>query len=538
MFKILSTLFFFVFLCDIASAQVVPAEGSRLNYRRIGFIYPMKAEAEKYKVEIAEGTYYREDSFKKYIIKTENTKKDRVILDVPALGREYTWRATYSKSGKVLKSKLHHFTTTTIPETDTSRMRFRVLKPAVKYKDCYVFIDGNKTLYDMNGAPVWYLPMKDHVELGRSEVRDLKLSPQGTITFLKHDHGYEINYNGDTLWKTPGNSRVGGDTVERCHHEFTRRSNGHYMVLGTEAMFWEHRFGPGVDSDEVKSSFEGVPVNKKNGLNLKIDFGTLLEYNEAGELVWYWKSSDYFLRSDLVNYKPEHRTKVIDVHENAFFFDEDNSVIYISFKNISRILKVRYPDGKVLNAYGEVYKLGVQPSGNGLFCDQHACKHSKKGYLYLYNNNGCNDSSELPSILVMKESPMGNDSLIKVWEYKCTLDGVNINPNIRDLKARQKNLEQHHMKRPLDRGALLRATSGGNVIELPDHSIFVSMNTQYSKVFIVSPDKKILWSAVPERRNPDKNEWFITPQQYRASIITRKELDQLIWNAARLPVIK
>ena len=41
-----------------------------------------------------------------------------------------------------------------------------------------------------------------------------------------------------------------------------------------------------------------------------------------------------------------------DVHENAFFFDEKNKVIYISFKYISTIIKLKYPEGIVLNTYG------------------------------------------------------------------------------------------------------------------------------------------------------------------------------------------
>src|ERR1019366_9933437 len=99
----------------------------------------------------------------------------------------YTWRVIYTvKNGKVTKSAFNHFSTSCIPEVDTNQLRLRVLKRAVKYKDAYVFIDGHKALYDMNGFPVWYLPMKEDVQIGKSEVRDLKLSPQGTITYLQH----------------------------------------------------------------------------------------------------------------------------------------------------------------------------------------------------------------------------------------------------------------------------------------------------------------------------------------------------------------
>ena len=72
--------------------------------------------------------------------------------------------------------------------------------------------------------------------------------------------------------------------------------------------------------------------------------------------------------------------------------------------------------------------------------------------------------------------------------------------------------------------------SGGNVIELTDHSIFVSTAAPDSRVFIVNRDKEILWSALPQRWNKQDNKW--TPiSEYRASIIqNRLALERLIWH--------
>ena len=73
--------------------------------------------------------------------------------------------------------------------------------------------------------------------------------------------------------------------------------------------------------------------------------------------------------------------------------------------------------------------------------------------------------------------------------------------------------------------------SGGNVIELPDRSMFTSLSTDlYSNIFIVSVDKKILWSAFPEKWNQIETKWEPI-YQYRASIITKqKEIGLLLWN--------
>ena len=51
-----------------------------------------------------------------------------------------------------------------------------------------------------------------------------------------------------------------------------------------------------------------------------------------------------------------------DMHENAFYFDERNKKIYLSFRVCSRILKIDYPSGKVDREYGEKYRKGMSAS--------------------------------------------------------------------------------------------------------------------------------------------------------------------------------
>jgi hypothetical protein len=300
------------------------------------------------------------------------------------------------------------------------------------------------------------------------------------------------------------------------------------MVLGAERVLWNHKIIP---SDTSYSLQEDDMIKAdSNSAPRKTPFGTIIEYDESGKVVWSWKSSAYFMSSDLVNYMPEGKVRVIDVHENSFWFDEQDSVIYVSFRNISRILKIKYPEGNVINCYGEKFKPGVAPSGKRLFCDQHACRASRHGYLYLYNNNACNDEKAMPTVLLLKESPDARDSLIKLWEYECNMDGIHLNPSI--AKARSKRIEMLANGKNAEqwKKTLLHYTSGGNVIELPGDELFVCMNTQYSKLFIINRNKKILWSATPERYNPGDKQWYIIPNLYRANIITRKQLEQLVWN--------
>ena len=486
------------------NAQIFPKEGSKLHYRLVGFSFPRASETERYTLEIANGNYNSEDSFKGKVIISLTASENRLIAEVPSFGCQYTWRViSVANSVTTTKSELHHFSTNIIPNVDTNISRFRITKNTDKYKDAYVFLDGKRTLNDINGHPIWYLPaLPAFNNENLRDLRDLKLSPQGTITFLLNEQAYEINYNGDILWKGPNNGVVSGKIFERYHHEFTRLANGHYMVLGSENVLW--KLNPTKDTSLLHN--DKIIRDSSNTIKQKIEFGTLIEYDEKGNVVWRWKSSEYFKGSDLSHRKTANGMFDIDTHENSFFYDEKAKVIYISFRNISSVLKIKYPEGKVLNTYGSIYMPHVTTNSNDLFCYQHSCRHSQNGYLYLFDNNSCNAGAS-PKIVIIQEPKSEKEKIKRVWEYECNVDG------------KPATIQEDD-----------KLTRGGNVIELPDSSLFVSMCSKYSAVFIVNRDKKILWSGVPENWNQGQNKWNATIQ-YRASIINnRKDLENLIWN--------
>ena len=500
MYKFFIALAFFIIPTQ-GSTQVLPKEGGKLHYRIIGFSFPKISNKNSYTIQIAKGNYNTVDSFKKNVTITLNSRKNKIVAEVPAFGTAYTWRVVYhNPTSSDTAGGLNHFSTNYIKLVDTNNTRLRIIRSAVKYKDAYVFLDGTKTLYDMKGNPVWSLPDINGVG---APPRDLKLTPQKTITFLLDNHAYEINYDCDILWKSPNDGKVSGTLGEGYNHEFTRLRNGHYMVLGKKPFLWE--LPTTIDSSVLNAPGEIIvhdTIAKK--YYQKMEFGTVIEYDTSGKVLWSWNPSEYLKNSDLYYRRTLEGLFDLDVHENSFFFDEHDQVIYLSFRDVSRVLKIKYPEGNVLASYGGAYKPGNREVQKGLFCHQHSCRFSEDGYLYLYNNNGCNPN-ERPKVIMMKEQGGAKDSLKKVWEYECDLPGMN-------------------EKTPIDPAFM----AGGNVLELPDHSLFVSMCVLYGNVFIISKDKKILWNAISEIYNPAKKKWKVQAS-YRASIITHKDLEDLVW---------
>lgn len=518
MYRLVSFALLF-FIPNHLLSQIFPTEGSKLNYRLVGFSFP-QMKGGKYTLEIAAGYYSNTDSFNRNIIKPIDCNTNKIIAEIPAFGNVYTWRVVPAGKHSV-KSTLHHFSTLASPKTDTAISRLRIISKAKKYKDAYVFIDRMQAMYDMEGKPVWFLPDTSYLVNKISNAIDMKLSPEKTITFIMNDKIKEVNYRGTVLWIGPNTGEVSGDTSEYYHHEFTRLMNGHYMVMGNEEVAWplpDYKPDSNMETDILRDS--------NNVYRQKLKFGTIIEYDEKGRVVWAWKSSGYFKHSDVYKYKTEKgRFQVMDVHENSFFFDERSRVIYVSCRDINQVLKVKYPDGKVTAVYGNRYNADNTVTENVLFSGQHSVKISGDGNLYLFNNNVV--PTERPKLMVMQEPYEPGGDLKTMWEYVCTPDGMT--DHERAYYENQK--ERIRMKDQNNNRKKVHFTSGGNVMELPDQSIFASMNGPSSKVFIVTKDKEIIWSAIPEQKDANDTLWEAAPI-YRASIIAdKKDLEELIWKS-------
>ncbi len=511
--KIICSIFFTLLIPVCLTAQILPKEGAKLHYRIIGFTAPEKQWAKEYKIEVANGNYKNDADFSKNIVVQVSGTTNKIVAEVPGFGNDYTWRMVFKGSGSnVQKGELHHFATIMIPELDTNNYRLRIIKQAAKYKDAYVFLDDQKALYDMAGKPVWYLPHNSSFSESATP-RDFKLSPLHTITFNSEDRGiFEINYNGDILWTGPDYADANAENNEHYHHQFSRLANGNYMVLGTETVSVDMN----ADSRHSKKNEKNAEKVIEGGTGLpavKAPFGTVIEYNAKGKIVWKWRSWDYFKNSDLKYYKDDQGLPVYDIRENSFYFDEKESVVYISFRVISRVLKVSYPDGKVVGVYGEIFKEGVAENGNGIFCGQHSCNITMDGNLYLFNNNSCGNGP-YPSLVVMHLPATNEDSLYKIWDYAfpaTVYDNLNL-PYLPFRPGKGKH------------------SVGGNIAELPGKELFASMSSPYGSLFIVNMDKQLLWCAEAEKWNAQERKWQ-SAAQYRASIISgRAELEQLIWN--------
>jgi hypothetical protein len=465
-------------------AQYKPAEGSRLNYRLIYFSFPEQGSSTN-TIEIAHGNVTNEADFARNIVRTYPVTGTSIIGEVPLFGNNYTWRVVSgSKAGR-----LNHFSVLKDKYTDESTYRFRVQKESARYKDGYILCDGTRAIYDINGHPVWYLPAIPGEIDSNSVIRDMKITATGTITFLSTNSAYEVNYDGKLVWKAPRHPLPNGDSIERYHHDMTKLSNGHYMVMGTDsrAYVWRHTS----PSDSILIIQPAGYENPQPVMNrpAKIQFATLLEFDEKGKLKWSWSTTSYFAKLPPNALTRQHQ----DTHANAFYFDESSGCIYVSIKNTSEILKIKYPEGTVLNVFDGENDVDQESS----FCEQHTCKLNRDGNLYIFNNNMCR-KADGPGVVVFRETANGH-KLEKVWQFE-------FGP------------EQYHLRQPRT-----NATSGGSASELADGALFISLCVPDGNMYIVNENKDIEWQAALEKFNATEADWR-TYSFYRASMTTDKKI--------------
>ncbi len=541
----------FTCIANIAIAHFSPAEDRTLNYRIVHFaIKDESPKATVQKMEIAEGRFYNNDSFAAHIVVSGTYDKNNTIFTVPAFGKQYTWRIQ-GTGRKSASAPLHHFSTGTCPWIDSNFARFRVSISTAQFKDAYVVLDGTGVIYDMRGEPIWYLPNIDSGAYETREIRDLKPTPQGTLTLLLNNNkpgtantkAIEVNYDGEVLWTAPDNGTISGEKTEHYHHEFCRLQNGNYMVLGDEYRRWQL---PVQDSNLLTAVAAKVSRDDNNLLSQLLEFGNIIEYDKTGKVVWSWRSEEYARQSDLyVRRTPEGlfnigktsapKPNINDMHANAFYFDEKSGVIYVSFRNINRVVKLAYPSGKVLNTFGEGFASGALETGNTLFCCQHSCRISADGNLYLYNN-GCS-AGAMDKIEILKEDDKENLHLKKVWEYQCISNSKEASASGRAVSLKAMSSPGIPAQRTASRAFSAPAkqvelTSGGGVAELSNGAIFVSMCIPYNDLFIVSREKEIFWRGYAEKYNTTYKTWNGV-SSYRCHIIeSRAGFEQIVRNSA------
>ena len=122
------------------------------------------------------------------------------------------------------------------------------------------------------------------------------------------------------------------------------------MAMGLKKVF-RPIFGE-FTSEQLKTA----DVKKINGKwYQRTQINVMLEFDKNGKLIWFWDSGKHITDEEFNFKKTPNGIPNFATHANAFAISADQKIIYIGYRDMSRIMKIDKRSGTVIKAYGEPY---------------------------------------------------------------------------------------------------------------------------------------------------------------------------------------
>ncbi len=362
-------------------AQPTPKDGAKLNYNHVLFQWESIINADLYVLEV-------KDVATNQFVNKRVPLSSAIVKYGIAWGHAYEWKVTaFSHNKKVYTSPPRHFSVLTSPKVDSSRYQHRIAKNDLATDSLYIIMDNPGIIIDTKGNPVWFYP-----DTNVQRTFNLQLLPNGNIAALRAKGNKsgnenlafeEISFTGKKIWKGPNMGEVSGDTTEFYHHDYQKLANGHYLIMG-------NKFVPRKLNNSPTEVF--------------IRYGTVIEYNQKGDIIWSWSSDTYLKDEDIF----AEGIKDNPSHLNSIYLDEENDQLYISFRYIDRIIRLDRGTNTVVQTFGTKLPSGEAQLANDLFHRQHSPKvFDNAKFMSMYDNGTGIGKDSLSSLLIL-DMPKGN----------------------------------------------------------------------------------------------------------------------------------
>lgn len=391
-------LLFMVFqMASICSlARIAPVNRSVLSQIHVMFEYD----------DVFGADYYELDIFR--IVQNEKTTGTEKVFskrlsDISILvnnglhfGNEYRWQyRAFKKQKSVFTSQWYRFSILQSPQVNEQVFRTEVTCARCPGNDI-IFLDHSAMAINRKGKPVWFLPVNTD-SLSKWVIRDLELTPGGTITHLDIYGAYEKDLYGRILRRLPDNGTVSGGTREDYHHDLKKMDDGSYWVCGSA-------YKPGQEPATASAA-------------TSIRYNTLIHYNANGTIRSSWNELHSLEHDSLFK---QFRKNTSGGHLNGFALTPDRKKAFLSFKNLSDVFLLNIGTG-----FFETSIKQSNPAASLSFQQQHGPFLTANNELLIYNNNILDkegdDSPRHPSVLIFRYNEK-TGTISPVWEYELRSD--------------------------------------------------------------------------------------------------------------------
>ena len=407
----------------VFGALVSPSDGDELNYVYVPFEWEQEPDA----------IYYNLQVMKNDDVIVDINEATTIYIDTENLGWDdtYYWkvRPVYSDEnyGDWIGTSMFSISQSTPPyidegveiESSTDIYQDDLLE------DGYVAIGAFRTgphsfIIDKYGNEIWnsgiLLENEDGVMLNH-------INEYGNISGYSglnypYNTGTKINFDLDFLWSAPT------PEIQVDMHEFKQISNGNYMGFQNV-----HALGPIPSDNFMTETFQDIGY-QADGVTPEFPWygQKIVEWNSDHEVVWSWNPFDHFTMDDFENggtwWYSLNEGSYDWMHSNAFHFDEEESVIYVSHRHLSRISKIAYPSGEVIWNMGlpAEYNTGENNICTDLgFSFQHNIQLLDDGSLLFFDNGNLSEmllGDSNPTTRIRRIRVIDNSYCETIWEYE------------------------------------------------------------------------------------------------------------------------
>ena len=403
-----------LFISNLQASLVHPENGRNLNYIHVLFEWEQEPNTDSYHIQLS-------DSFTFNNIILDATTETNLYIDEQNIDWDssYYWRVRPIYSNNSFGDWIgpSEFSTN---EPFFSNINIDIANEDL-IEDGYVAIGGfapalQSVIIDQYGNEVWndggFQFLLNHInEYGNIYGFSAIDYPLNT--------GMKSNMNMDVVWNTMDSS----NPIDS--HEIKQLPNGNYM-----AFINEYAIGPLPNDNYMTEYFQAIGY-QADGVTPEFNWygQKLIEWNQDHEVVWSWNPFDYFTMQDYDNYEGTWYNAYFEgeydwMHSNAFHFDQEESVIYVSHRHLSRISKIAYPEGDVIWNMGlpsEYMASGAEHICTDLlFSFQHNIQLLDNGDLLFFDNGNLSDmllEDSNPTSRIRRIRVIDDSHCETIWQY-------------------------------------------------------------------------------------------------------------------------
>ena len=454
--------FLLIILFSLSFSELIkPENNAYLNYIHIYFEWNQQPDAIGYNLQVS-----NQQSFNNLILNIEETSTAYIAKNNFDWNSNYYWRVrTINNEGNYddwINTSYFQIGNSILPNLDVYIYNDDLIQEGLNMYSQFspYFAVG---IIDKNGNEIW----------NTQQVYMNHINKFGQL-YGVNGQGVQFNYDQEIIWATP----LGTDIDS---HEVKQIPNGNYMAF---VPIYQQGPIPQGDWTGLFQSFgyaaDGT-TNEYPWMGLRI-----VEWDkETGQEVWNWDPFEHFTMEDHDLYGGMWWDAAFNgrfdwMHTNAFHFDNEESVIYVSHRHLSRISKIAYPSGEVIWNIGlpSEYNTGENNICTDLlFSWQHHIQLLDNGDLLFFDNGNLSEmllGDSNPTTRIRRIRVNNNNGCETIWQYE---------------------LPQN----------LFGAGMGSvQLLENGNYSIYTygnGLNEGECSIFEITPEQEIVWKITSQNQN-------------------------------------